>query len=202
MKIIRKKIFGIVICMLLIITVLPVSGTLNQKSLLSYDKAIGIKGAYKSLIKIPSPDGNNYTCIMFCDNHQQTLEWISLINKSGFEKAWRENFVKLTIFFFLPGTIFYFGLDDFRNWYADLVIKLRYRNEFVDILNTYDTVNGSGMITYLWLTGTIKRPVDFKTQPDNSWMEDSWVLDDTGKFVPNPEIWRNDFFWYFDFPWS
>jgi hypothetical protein len=197
MKIMRKKVLGIFVCMLLIITVLPVSGTLNQKSLLSNEKAIGTKGDFKSKKKISSPDGNNYTCIMFCENHQQTLGWISLINTSGFEKAWRENFIKLTAFFLLPGTIILYGLDDFRVWYLELFIKLKYKNEFLNFLDTYDTVNGSGMITYLWLTGKTNRPIDFKAQPDNSWVEDSWVLDN-GVFIPNSEIWGPLLFWYFD----
>jgi hypothetical protein len=196
----RKKFVNIVLCALLIITVLPVSGTLNQKSILSNDKAIGTKGNYKSLIEIPSPDGNNFTCIMFCDTHQQTLDWISLINKSGFQKAWRENFIKLTVFFLLPGTILLFGLNDFRNRYSELFTKLKYRDEFLNFLNTYNQVNGSGMITYLWLTGKTNRPIDFKAQPDNSWMEDSWILNDSGVLIPNPEIWETSpFFWYFDF---
>jgi hypothetical protein len=70
----------------------------------------------------------------------------------------------------------------------------------VDFLSTYDFVNGSGMITYLWLTGTTKRPVDFKAQPDNSWIGNSWVPDGTGMLAPNPEIWNKLYFWYFDLP--
>ena len=152
------------------------------------------------MIDIPAPDGNNYTCIMFCNNHEQTLEWISLIDESGFEKAWLENFIKLTTFFILPGTILFFGLCDFRNWYSELFIKLRYRDEFLDFLNDYDELNDSGMITYLWLAGITNRPIDFKSQPDNSWIEDSWILDDSGVFIPNPEIWGELFFWYFEIP--
>jgi hypothetical protein len=202
-KIVKKEILGIVICILLVITVLPVSATSHQKFIQSNDNAIGTKWNYKSLKDIPSPDGNNYRCIMFCDDHEQTLKWISLINESGFKNAWQKKFIELTIFFTLPGTILLFGLADFRNWYAELFIKLRYKNEFSDFLTTYDIVNGSGMITYLWLSGMTNRPVDFKAQPDNSWVEDSWILDPNNAYIPNPEIWREEpFFWFFDLPFS
>ena len=211
----KGLVVGIIVCMLLIGTVLPVSGALTQteiaksetidkKSLISNNKNIGIKGGYKSMMDIPSPDGNNYTCIMLCNNHEQTLEWIYLIDELGFEKAGLRNFIKLITFFILPGTIFFFGLLDFRDRYAELFIKLTYRDEFLDFLNNYDEINGSGMITYLWLAGAgltwTNRFVDFKSQPDNSWIEDSWILDDVGVFIPNPEIWVEPFFWYFDFP--
>jgi len=197
----KKGIFCVLVCMLLIITVQPISATSNQKSYLSNDRTIGTKWNYKSLVDIPSPDGNSYRCIMFCDDHEQALQWISLINESGFEKAWQKKFMELTIFFILPGTILLFGLDDFRNWYAELVVKLQYKNEFLSLLDTYDTINGSGIITYLWLSGTTKRPVDFKAQPDNTWVENSWILDG-GVYIPNPEIWTDGFLWYFDFPWD
>ena len=206
----KKKIVGIFVCMLLIGTVLPVSGTLTQteiakseirekKLLVSNNENIGIRGGYKSLMDVPSPDGNSYVCIMFCNNHEQTLEWISLIDELGFENAWLKKFIELTTFFIIPGTILFFGLLDFREWYSELFIKLSYRDEFLDFLNNYDEINGSGMITYLWLVGLRNRLIDFKSQPDNSWMEDSWILDD-GAFIPNPEIWYEGFFWYFDFP--
>lgn len=195
----KKKILGIIIGMLLIITVLPVTATVNQKSLISDDIAIGAKGAYKSRIEISSPDGNEYRCIMFCDNHEQVLDWISLINESGFQKTWQKKFMELTIFFLLPGTVLLFGLGDFHNWFAGLFAKLRYQNEFINFLNTYDAVNGSDMITYLWLSGMTNQPVDFKAQPDNSWVENSWILDN-GEYVPNSEIWGDATFWYIDLP--
>ena len=206
----KKKLLGILICMLLIATVLPVSGTLTQsefvksktidkKSLITNYENIGVIGGFKSLIDIPSPDGTNYTCIMFCNSHEQTLQWINLIDDLGFEKAWLRFLIKLTTFFILPGTVFLYGLNDFREGYLDLIIKLRYRDKFLDLLNNYDEINGSGMITYLWLAGLTNRPIDFKSQPDNSWIENSWILDD-GSFIPNPEIWYEGFFWYFDFP--
>jgi len=201
-KYMRKKLLGIFVCMLLIITMLPVSATRNQSSFTSDDKAIGVSWDYKSMIDITSPDGNDYRCIMFCDNHEQVLNWISLISESGFQKAWQKKFIELTIFFILPGTILLFGLDDFRNWYAELLIKLKHQDEFLIFLNTYDTVNGAGMITYLWLTGRTNRPVDFKAQPDNSWVEESWILDTSDTYIPNPEIWNKLLFWYFDEPWS
>jgi hypothetical protein len=196
----KKKLIGIFVCMLLIATVLSVSGASTQtliaksekidmKFLLSNYEDTGIKGGYRSLIDIPSPDGNNYSCIMYCNNHEQTLEWISLIDESGFEKAWLKQFIKLTTFFILPGTILLFGLDDFRHWYFELSIKLKHRDEFLDFLNNYDELNGSGMITYKWLAGVINKPIDFKSQPDDTWIENSWILDDNGKYIPNPEIW-------------
>lgn len=37
-------------------------------------------------------------------------------------------------------------------------------------------------------TGIINKPIDFKSQPDNTWIENSWILDDNGKYIPNPEI--------------
>ena len=45
------------------------------------------------------------------------------------------------------------------------------------------------MITYKWLAGVINKPIDFKSQPDDTWIENSWILDDNGKYIPNPEIW-------------
>jgi hypothetical protein len=54
------------------------------------------------------------------------------------------------------------------------------------------------MISYLWLTGKTDRLADFKAQPDNTWVVDSWILDN-GAYIPNPEIRMDTFFWYFDF---
>jgi hypothetical protein len=175
------------------------SKIIDKKLSLSNNENVGIRGGYKSLIDIPSPDGNSHRCIMFCNNHKQTLDWISSIDEIGFEKAWQKNLIKLTIFFIIPGTVFWFGLNDFRESYTDLFIKLMYRDEFLDFLNTYDKINGSCMITYLWLAGLVRRPIDFKSQPDNSWIEDSWILDNS-EFIPNPEIWEEPFLWYFNFP--
>jgi len=198
----KKEIICVLVFMLMIITVLPVSATLPQKSNLLIDRGIGEKWSFKSLSEIPSPDGNSYRCIMFCENHEQTLQWISLINESGFEKAWQKKFLELTIFFILPGTISLFGLGGFRNWYAELVVQLQHKNEFLNFLNTYEAENGSGMIIYLWLSGITNRPVDFRAQPDNSWVENSWILEPSGVYMPNPDIWDKFFAWYFDFPWD
>ncbi|UCD14201.1 MAG: hypothetical protein JSW60_01965 [Thermoplasmatales archaeon] len=206
----KKKIIGILFCMLLMSYALPVSGTSSQSiisnaetsyknSLISYYEDIGISGGYKSMIDISSPEGKNYTCIMFCNNHEQTLDWIYNIDEFGFEKAWFNNLIKLTIFYIMPGTVLWFGLHQFREWYSDLFIKLRYKDDFLDFLNNYDEINGTGMITYSWLSGFTNRPIDFKSQPDNSWIEDSWILDEGG-FIPNPEIWGELFFWYFEIP--
>jgi hypothetical protein len=196
----RKKVVGIVVCSLLFLTVFSASTTAQQKTIPANDSTGGVKGIYKSVNALPSPDGKSYRCLMFCENHEQTLEWISLINASGFEKAWQKKFIELTIVLLLPGSILLFGLNDFRNWYMELALKLKYRTEFLTFLQSYDIVNGSGMITYLWLSGTLKRPVDFKAQPDNSWVETSWVLDNSGAYIPNPEIWGTLYFWYFDIP--
>lgn len=195
----KKNIIGICVCMLLILTVLPVSATSTQKSNQTYENAIGTSSNYKSRGEILSSDGNSYRCLMFCENHEQTLRWISLIEESGFQKAWQKKFLELTFLFALPGSILFFGLDDFHNLYAKLLIKLKFQDDFLNFLNTYDTTDGSGMITYLWLTGEPNRPVDFKAQPDNTWVENSWILDN-GEYIPNPEIWTDSFFWYFDFP--
>jgi hypothetical protein len=180
----KKAIVCMLVFILALTTVVPVSAAVNHKPLGSHANAIDVQEEYKSLIEIPSPDGTSYRCIMFCENHKQTAEWKTLVDD----------------FFVLPGTILFFGLGDFRNWYMDLLIKEKHSNEFVDFLSTYDFVNGSGMITYLWLTGTTKRPVDFKAQPDNSWIGNSWVPDGTGMLAPNPEIWNKLYFWYFDLP--
>lgn len=206
-----KKIVGLLICMLLIVTIIPVSGISEQKqmpiyekldneSLLSSYEGFGVKGGYKSLKEIPSPDGNSYRCIMICNNHEQTLEWISLIDEFGFEKAWQKNLIKLTILLLLPGTLVYFALNDFRERYLDLFIKLVHKEEFLNLLNNYDELEGNGIITYLWLKGIIRKPIDFKSQPDDSWVEDSWILDEYESYIPNPEIWVELDFWYFDFP--
>jgi hypothetical protein len=194
-----KKILSVCICMLLIITILPVSAKSNQKTSLSNDTGIGTKWSYKSLKAISSPDGTSYRCIMFCENHEQTLDWISLINESGFQKAWQKKFLELTIFLLIPGTKIFFGLEAFRNWYVGLFIKQWHKDEYSNFLSTYDTENGSGMITYLWLSKTTDKPIDFKAQPDNTWVDNSWILDN-GAYIPNPEIWEDAFFWYFDFP--
>ena len=197
----KKGLFCVLVCMLMVITVLPVSATLPRQSHLFIDSDIGTKWNYKSKVDILSPDGNSYRCIMFCDDHEQTLEWISLINESGFEKAWQKKFIELTIFFCIPGTILFFGLEGFRNWYTELLVKTQYKDAFLDFLNTYDTVNGSGIITYIWLSEISNRPTDFKAQPDDTWLENSWILDNSGAYIPNPELWiENAFLWYFDFP--
>lgn len=197
----NKKFFGIVLALLLMLTIIPVSATSNHQSLQINENSIGTKWNYKSRSEILSPDGNSYRCIMFCDDHEQTLKWISLIDESGFQKAWQKKFVELAILFMIPGTVILFGLDDFRNWFVKLSLKNTYQDEFVSFLDTYDTTDGSGMITYIWLSGAANRPVDFKAQPDNSWVEDSWILDN-GAYIPNPEIWTDSFFWYFDMPWG
>jgi hypothetical protein len=207
----KIKFISVFICFLLISSVLSISATLAQNnitktenidkiSFLSINEKIGIRGHYKSSKNIPSPDGDSYRCIMFCNNHKQTLEWISLIEESGFEKAWQKNLIRLTTLFIIPGTTLFFGLDDFRNWYLELFIKLKHKDEFLDFLNNYDESSDSGMITYLWLSGITNRPVDFKSQPDNSWIDNSWILDNSGIYIPNPKIWYEPFFWYIDFP--
>jgi len=160
---------------------------------------IGIYGDYKSIISIDSPDGNDYRCIMFCYNHEYTLDWISKIDELGFENAWKNKLMEITKFFVMPGSILLFGLNEFRAMYIDLFLKLRNKDDFLDFLSNYDQIDGKGMITYLWLKTTIKRPVDFKTQPDNSWVEESWILEDD-VYIPNPDIWDEFYFWYFDSP--
>jgi len=199
----NNKLVGILICTLLIGTLLPTTGiltktvigkskTLENNSLLPNYNDIGIKGIYKSLISIPSPDGNSYSCIMYCNDHTQTLEWISLVNQLGFEKAWQKQFIKLIILFILPGAVFLFGLDDFLLWYSELSIKQKQKVEFLNYLDNYDQSSGTGMITYSWVSGFTKKASDFKSQPDNSWIENSWVLDDNDNFIPNPEIWKKE----------
>jgi hypothetical protein len=193
----NRKIIGLVCCMLLISTILPISATVSKEKVVSEN--IGINGGYKSKLAINSPDGKQYRCIMFCYNHEYTINWISQIEELGFEKAWKSKIKELTLFLILPVTILYFGTNDFRERYLDLFLKLRYKDEFVNFLEDYDQENGNGMITYLWLKVTNKRPVDFKSQPDNSWIEESWILDD-GSYIPNPEIWDEPFLWYVDLP--
>jgi len=145
----KIKFISIFICFLLISSVLSISATLAQNnitktenidkiSFLSINEKIGIRGQCKSSKNIPSPDGDSYRCIMFCNNHDQTLDWISLIEESGFEKAWQKQFIKLTRFIIIPGTVFYYGLDSFRLWFKELFLKLNHRNEFLDFLNNYD----------------------------------------------------------------
>jgi hypothetical protein len=197
----RRKILGILVCILLIGTLLPTTGILTKtvigkskilekNSLISNDNDIGTRGIWRSLISIPSPDGNNYSCMMYCNDHTQTLEWISLVDQLGFEKAWQQQIKKLTILLILPGTIILFGLDDFLLWYSELFLLKRHKVEFLDFLNNYDELNGSGMITYTWKSGLTNKASDFKSQPDNSWIKNSWILDDNGDFIPNPEIWK------------
>jgi len=198
----RKKIVGLMMCLLLMCTVFSAAVTAQQNSVIMTTGTGGVKGVYKSVNVVPSPDGKSYRCLMFCENHMQTLQWISLINTSGFEKAWQKKFMEITFVLLLPGSVFLFGLNDFRIWYMQLALKVQYRTEFVSFLQGYDTVNGSGMITYLWLSGTLNRPVDFQAQPDDSWINDSWILDDTGAYIPNPEVWGWAFFWYFDVPFQ
>ena len=193
----KTLILGIIV-LLIGVAVNPSVATMQLEEKVEFEN-IGINGDYKSKIAINSPDGNDYRCIMFCYNHKLTLDWISEIEELGFEKAWRNKLMELTILLFLPGTLIYFALNDFRGWYFDLFLRLRYKNEFLDFISNYDQINGNGMITYLWLKTTIKRPVDFKPQPDNSWIEESWILDN-GEYIPNPEIWDEPYYWYFDLP--
>ncbi len=195
----NPKVLGIAFCMLLMTTVIPMSATATRHTVPVDTKIVGNYKNYKSLAPVPSPDGKSYRVLMFCSDQKQTLEWISRINQSGFDKAWRSEFKKLTVLFMLPFTVIWFGTDDFRNWYATLYLEYRYKTEFQQFLQGYDTVNGSGMITYLWLSGTTHRPVDFEAQPDNTWVTNSWILDN-GIYVPNPAIWKTLDFWHFDFP--
>jgi hypothetical protein len=190
-------ILGIII-LLVGVAVQPSMGKLQPEEKVKFGN-IGINGDYKSKMEINSPDGNDYRCIMFCYNHKLTLDWISEIEEFGFEKAWRNKLIELIILLFIPGTLIYFALNDFRAFYLELFLRLRNKDDFLDSLNNYDQINGSGMITYLWLKTTIKRPVDFKPQPDNSWIEESWILDN-GEYIPNPEIWGKPSFWYLDLP--
>lgn len=193
----KRKIIGLFFLMFLITSTLPVSATISREKIVSEN--IGINGGYKSKITINSPDGSDYRCIMFCTNHESTLDWISQIEEVGFEKVWAGKFIDLTTFLIFPGTVLYFGLNDFRERYLDLFLKLRCKDEFLEFLNNYDSINGKGMITYLWLKTAINRPVDFKSQPDDSWIEESWILDN-GNYIPNPEIWDEPFLWYFELP--
>jgi hypothetical protein len=186
----KRKIIGIFICLVLI-------GTATQTIIAKSDNNIkssnygnnGISGEYLSIIEISSPDDDNYYCIMYCSNHKQTLKWITLIDEFGFEKAWEKQFTKLTKILIIPGTILLFGLAHFFHWYSGLFIKLQHKDEYLDFINSYDRETGSGMITYKWLSGVINKPIDFNAQPDNTWIENSWILDDYGKYIPNPEIW-------------
>jgi hypothetical protein len=192
----KKKIIGILVCMILIgtfsqtrvIVIGKSEISENKISILNNDK-IGIKGIYRSLMFIASPDGNNYSCKMYCNDHTQTLKWISLIDQLGFEKVWQKQFIKLTIIFILPGSIFIFGLDDFLLWYSELFIKQRNKAELLNCLNNYDELNGTGTITYSWDSGLTNKQFDFKIQPDNSWIENSWILEGIN-YIPNPEIWE------------
>lgn len=186
----KRKIIGIFVCILLIGTVTQTVIAKPEKNILPLNDNAGIRGGYRSIIEITSPDGSSYSCIMYCNNHKQTLEWINLIDESGFEKAWAKQLLKLTLLFILPGTIFYFGLDEFKHWYSELYIKLQNKDDFINFLTDYDQEAGAGMITYKWLSGIINNPIDFKSQPDNTWIEDSWIIDDYGKYIPNPEIWH------------
>ena len=55
-------------------------------------------------------------------------------------------------------------------------------------LEFLDDYNDTGMITYIWFKSATKKLVDFKIQPDNTWIENSWILDN-GNYIPNPDIW-------------
>ena len=192
----NRKIIGILVCMILIgtfiqtrVTIIGKSKILEYNSLILNSDMIGIKGIYRSLMFIASPDGNNYSCSMYCNDHTQTLKWISLIDRLGFEKAWQKQFIKLMVLFILPGSIFLFGLDDFLLWYSGLFIKHRNKDEFLNCLNNYDELNGTGTISYSWSSGLANKQLDFKSQPDNSWIENSWIID-VINYIPNPEIWE------------
>ena len=193
----KTLVLGIIV-LLVGVAVQPIVAAIQPEGKVQFENN-GTNGDYKSKIAINSPDGNDYRCIMFCYNHKYTMDWVSKIEELGFEKAWRAKLMDLIILLILPGTLIYFALDDFRALYLDLFLRLRNKDDFLDFISSYDKINGSGMITYLWLKTAIKRPVDFKPQPDNSWVEESWILDD-GKYIPNPEIWEEPYFWYFDLP--
>ena len=193
----KQKIIGILICMLLIGTLIPATKIVIGKNnpsenqlLESNSSQVGVRWMYRSIMPIQSPDGKNYSCIMYCNNHNQALNWISLIDELGFEKAWQKHFMKLAIIFMLPGTILLFGLNDFMLWYLGLFIKQKHKVEFLNCLNSYDQINGTGIITYSWVSELKNKPFDFRSQPDDSWVENSWILGDNCYFIPNPEIWE------------
>ena len=74
--------------------------------------------------------------------------------------------------------------------YLSLFIKHRHKTDFLNCLNNYDELNDTGIITYEWTSELIDKGYDFKSQPDNSWIENSWVLNENDVFIPNPEIWN------------
>lgn len=192
----KVKLIGIIVCMLLIGTMLPVNATFlkemkskaeitNKGSYILDLENNGVTGVYKSLIDIPAPDGNEYNCLMYCNNHEQVTKWISQIDQGGFDTTWLENIIKLIVFYFTPGSILVFGLDDFFVWFMDLFLLRKHQDKYLEFLDDY---NDTGMITYIWFTSVTKKLVDFKIQPDNTWIENSWILDN-GNYIPNPDIW-------------
>jgi len=195
----KYKTLEALFCLLLLVTMIPISAGMTPLENPLLEKSKGVQGIYKSLIPIPSPNNSSYRVIMFCVNHKQTLDWITAINQSGFQKAWRQHFLKATFVLMLPFSILLFGLNDFRAWYIMLFIQGIHKTEFQDFLKTYDTVNGSGMITYLWNAGTTDSPVSFHVQPDNALVNNSWILKN-GVYIPNPEIWTMFFLWRINFP--
>ena len=196
----KKELIGIFVCMLLIGTTFSVSGTfsqklisepekLNREFIISDNENIGVSGLYGSLDDIPAPDGKKYPCLMYCNNNDQVSKWISQIDESGFDKTWQLNFIKLAILFITPGTIILFGLNDFLIWYMQLLIIKKHRDEYLDFMDNYDELNTSGMVTYIWSVSSTKTLIDFKIQPDDTWIEDSWILDNIDNYIPNPDIW-------------
>lgn len=197
----NPKVLGVILCMLLMTSVIPASATSIRHTAPVETKIVGNYDNYKSIAPVPSPDGNSYRVLMFCSDQKQTLEWISRINQSGFDSAWRSEFKKVTFVLMFPFSIMWFGTSHFRDWYATLLLERQYKTQFQQFLQSYDTVNGTGMITYLWLSGSAHRPVDFEAQPDNTWVNNSWILKN-GVYVPNPAIWNYLDFWHFDAPWD
>ena len=74
----KVKLIGIIVCMLLIGTILPVNGAFLKEmnsqpeitdngSYKPYLENSGVTGVYKSLIDIPAPDGNKYNCLIYCN---------------------------------------------------------------------------------------------------------------------------------------
>jgi len=195
----KTKLIGLVACLLVLLTVAPAEAAVVNQS--AVGKWPGVWESYKSISPVLSPDGSSYRAIMLCSNHKQTMVWVTSVNELGFAKAWQKEFMRLTVFFMMPGSVFMFGVMGFRAWYTNLLLIRAHSTEFQTCLQDYDTVNGQGIITYLWLSGGQTQPVDFKGQPDSTWVDNSWILNSHGtSYVPNPDVWASAGFWHLNPP--
>jgi hypothetical protein len=135
----------------------------------------GINGIFDSRYQIPGPDGNLYSCRMFCFNHNWTTFWGDLIWNMGFMPA-----------FFTFGAIMLIVLGLVNIWLWIIIMDWIW-DQWRDIRDFLQLYQGqSGTLFYRWF-GYLP---EWKYQPDP--VNDRWIYVD-GTWIPNPAIWSQTF---------